>query len=73
MTLREKDYFKKTKDSVYFGVGSYGNDPTRAGKNKLSSPKKFNLAPLFRVWDLYLLGDFSTLTCVCLYVRFFRK
>ena len=49
MTLREKDYFKKTKDSVYFGVGSYGNDPTRAGKNKLSSPKKFNLVPLFRV------------------------
>ena len=53
MIQREKDYFKKTKDSVHFGVGSYGNDPTRAGKNKLSFQEVFNLGPLFRVWDLY--------------------
>ena len=32
MTVREQQYFNRTNgDSVYFGVGSYGNDPSRAG------------------------------------------
>ena len=31
MKAREQSYFDRTGDSVYFGVGSYGNDQTRAG------------------------------------------
>ena len=32
MQAREQSYFAATGDAVYFGVGSYGNDQTRAGK-----------------------------------------
>ena len=32
MKSREATYTSRTGDSVYFGVGSYGNDQTRAGK-----------------------------------------
>ena len=31
MRARENDYNNRTQDSVYFGVGSFGKDPTRAG------------------------------------------
>ena len=31
MQKREADYYSRTGDQVYFGVGSYSNDPTRAG------------------------------------------
>jgi len=32
MQYREESYFNNSGDSVYFGVGSYGNDAKRAGK-----------------------------------------
>ena len=38
--IREASFFQRTGQSVYFGVGSYGNNATRAGfcyRIKLSS------------------------------------
>ena len=31
MQQREANYLARTGDRVYFGVGSYGSDPTKAG------------------------------------------
>ena len=31
MQARELQYLQETKESVFFAVGSYGNDPKRAG------------------------------------------
>jgi hypothetical protein len=31
MTQREADYYRETNDSVYFAVGAFGNDSSKAG------------------------------------------